>query len=323
MKKLLSLGLVLMSWAGMARAQVIEYAHMDALGSIRAVTDGTGRVLERHDYLPFGEEWNPAPPRPDNQPLRFTGKERDGETGLDYFGARYYGSRIARFTTTDPVYTIADNLIDPQRWNRYSYGLNNPYRYVDPDGRVSTEIARAQKALEILRRGGKLTRGGAAGSVVETTLEFLFGKNIFVDPGALAPHEVAFARSVAELEGRNFMGPAVANQPGIDGVLFQMDLFTSVTQVSLKETGGGLGSVLHAAQRAADQAHNAGFSNVALYVNAPNVDNVSMLQFIQGGKQNLLWLPENGTLSSITIFTKDGIVRSAGGKATVLTGPVE
>ena len=115
-----------------AGAQVIEYYHLDAVGNVRAVTDQQGRVIERHDYLPFGEEWNP---QGGTQPLRFTGKERDAETGLDYFGARYYGSSIGRFTTVDPVYTWRENLVDPQRWNRYAYVRNNPLRYVDPDGR--------------------------------------------------------------------------------------------------------------------------------------------------------------------------------------------
>ena len=88
--------------------------------------------MERHDYQPFGEEWNL---QPGTQPKRFTGKERDAETGLDYFGARYYGSKIGRFTTIDPVYTWRENLDDAQRWNRYAYVRNNPLRYVDPDGR--------------------------------------------------------------------------------------------------------------------------------------------------------------------------------------------
>lgn len=65
----------------------------------------------------------------------FTGKERDAETGYDYFGARYYGAKAARFTTIDPAYTSQENLVDPQRWNRYAYVRNNPLRYVDPDGR--------------------------------------------------------------------------------------------------------------------------------------------------------------------------------------------
>ena len=52
-----------------------------------------------------------------------------------YFGARYYGAKTGRFTAVDPVYTWQENILDPQRWNRYAYGRNNPFRYVDPDGR--------------------------------------------------------------------------------------------------------------------------------------------------------------------------------------------
>ncbi len=87
--------------------------------------------------LPFGEECltPPCTPLQGTNTRKFTGKERDQETGLDYFGARYYGSKIGRFTTVDPVYTWRENLVDPQRWNRYAYARNNPLRYVDPDGR--------------------------------------------------------------------------------------------------------------------------------------------------------------------------------------------
>ena len=64
---------------------------------------------------------------------QFTGKERDAETGLDYFGARYYGSNIGRFTAPDPKPRSA-HITDPQSWNRYAYTLNNPLKYFDPDG---------------------------------------------------------------------------------------------------------------------------------------------------------------------------------------------
>jgi len=95
--------------------------------------------------LPFGEECltGPCLANPGvgaGQPRKFTGKERDAETGLDYFGARYYGSKIGRFTTVDPVYTWKENLADPQRWNRYAYSLNNPLRYVDPNGKWPTGV---------------------------------------------------------------------------------------------------------------------------------------------------------------------------------------
>jgi RHS repeat-associated protein len=57
------------------------------------------------------------------------------ETGLDYFGARYFSGAQGRFTSTDPENASA-SLFNPQAWNAYSYALNNPYKYVDPDGEV-------------------------------------------------------------------------------------------------------------------------------------------------------------------------------------------
>src|SRR5262249_46917957 len=113
-------------WPAAAAAQGnVEYYHLDAVGSVRPVTDGNGTEVRRHDCLPFGEEWNPQP-TPGEDTRRFTGKERDAETALDYFGARYYRSVAGRFTTVDPGYEFDVNLVDPQRWNRYAYARNNP-----------------------------------------------------------------------------------------------------------------------------------------------------------------------------------------------------
>ncbi|MCX6544505.1 MAG: Tox-REase-5 domain-containing protein [Acidobacteria bacterium] len=91
------------------------------------------RSVSRHDFLPFGEEWNP--PGNAKEKKLFTGHERDADTGLDYFGARYYRPQVGRFTTIDPLQTTAENLVDPQRWNRYAYVTNNPLKYTDPDGK--------------------------------------------------------------------------------------------------------------------------------------------------------------------------------------------
>jgi len=97
------------------------------------VTSQDAMVVARHDYVPFGEEiganvagcnsqWGPGN---DSVNQKFTGKERDSESGLDYFGARYFGSALGRFTGADPLLASA-NAGDPQSWNRYAYGLNNP-----------------------------------------------------------------------------------------------------------------------------------------------------------------------------------------------------
>jgi RHS repeat-associated protein len=112
--------------------EIVEYYHVDALGSVRVVTDAAGQVLRHHDFLPFGEEWQPPPSSPDQR--LFTGKERDVESGLDYFGARYYRADLGRFTSVAPIQSWQDSTLQPQRWNRYTYGLNNPVRFDDPDG---------------------------------------------------------------------------------------------------------------------------------------------------------------------------------------------
>jgi hypothetical protein len=90
---------------------------------------------------------------------RFTGKERDAETGLDYFGARYFSGAQGRFTSPDPHNPLmiaqmataaglpseaarsqmAEFLENPQNWNKYSYVLNNPLRFVDPFGQAPVE----------------------------------------------------------------------------------------------------------------------------------------------------------------------------------------
>jgi len=115
----------------------VIYYHTDAIGSVRMITDANGQVIARYDYLPFGESWAPLSNRDVRQ---FAGKERDAETGLDYFGARYYSSAIGRFTTADSAVVLSDTLQSPQRWNKYTYVSNNPMRKVDPDGRWERDV---------------------------------------------------------------------------------------------------------------------------------------------------------------------------------------
>src|SRR5437763_2674765 len=65
---------------------------------------------------------------------KFTGKERDNESGLDMFGARYYASSMGRFMKPDPLYLELHRLVDPQQWNLYSYVRNNPLSLTDRTG---------------------------------------------------------------------------------------------------------------------------------------------------------------------------------------------
>jgi RHS repeat-associated protein len=78
-----------------------------------------------------------------------TGKERD-ETGLDYFGARYYSGAQGRFTSPDPLYFQAEMLSDPQRFNLYAYTRNNPLKFVDSTGRYIELIGDEDERNEML-----------------------------------------------------------------------------------------------------------------------------------------------------------------------------
>jgi RHS repeat-associated protein len=97
----------------------------DHLGSIRAVTDKDGKKVWSADYLAFGKQ---CIKDGDFEELHsFTGKEYDPDTGLYYYNARWYDSELGRFVSEDPV-------ADPNNPNLYSYGRNNPLRFVDPTG---------------------------------------------------------------------------------------------------------------------------------------------------------------------------------------------
>jgi RHS repeat-associated protein len=129
----------------------IHWLVTDQLGTPRMTADQTGMLagVSRHDYLPFGEElYVGVSSRTTQQGYtgdslrqKFTQKERDNETGLDYFGARYYGSTQGRFTSTDPFGPWAMSqeekaafMLTPQQWDRYTYCLNNPLKHIDPTG---------------------------------------------------------------------------------------------------------------------------------------------------------------------------------------------
>ena len=128
-----------------ATPEQVRFYHSDALGSVRAVTDIDGEIVSRSDYLPFGEQIPEDRGRGDiagysenddaGNKQRFTGKERDNESGLDFFGARYHSGAAGRFTSADPLLNVRAGLVDPQHWNRYAIVGNNPLARIDPTGR--------------------------------------------------------------------------------------------------------------------------------------------------------------------------------------------
>lgn len=113
------------------------WVYSDHLGTPRLKATPTGGALSSDWYEPFGRAINtPA----DGMKYRFTAKERDTESGLDYFIARHASSPQGRFLSADPVTGTPLHVLNPQRWNRYAYAINNPLFYIDPTGRDAIAV---------------------------------------------------------------------------------------------------------------------------------------------------------------------------------------
>jgi RHS repeat-associated protein len=121
------------------------YLSSDHLGSTRMLTDTSGNAQRRYDFLPFGQEILAGIDgrttalgylaNPDDTNPKFTGQNRDVETGNDWFNIRHMSGAQGRFQSVDPANAGA-SATDPQTWNAYAYVGNNPLSYTDPSGMV-------------------------------------------------------------------------------------------------------------------------------------------------------------------------------------------
>jgi RHS repeat-associated protein len=141
----------------------MKFSHSDWLGTERVRTTNTGAVCESIASLPFGDGQTTTGGCYHTSPLHFTGKERDAESGLDSFGARYDSSSLGRFMTPDsPSYA---NHTNPQSWNLYAYAVNNPVSFRDADGH---EIVCANNAEQCKKDAAAATANAEAAKRVTT-----------------------------------------------------------------------------------------------------------------------------------------------------------
>jgi RHS repeat-associated protein len=146
------------------------------------LTDALGANSTRYYYYPYGGMQSTVGSDPNH--YKFTGKERDTESGLDNFGKRYNASSLGRFMTPDPLLNSGQPW-NPQTWNRYSYTLNNPVRYTDPLGlyvwgncsgdadKCKTEQQRFRDSLANLKKSAE---GLKEGSKERKRIEGVIGK---------------------------------------------------------------------------------------------------------------------------------------------------
>ncbi len=162
-----------------AEASHTYYYHSDHLGSAQTITNCDGDLYERLEYTPYGEVWLDEggdyvrTEDTFSTPYRFTGKERDEETGLYYYGARYLDSKYSRWISTDPALAeyipLAPVSDEARKYNQnlpgmggvfntincclYHYAGNNPVKYTDPDGRFAIAVPLIPILFEVAKDG--------------------------------------------------------------------------------------------------------------------------------------------------------------------------
>ncbi|MBZ5489706.1 MAG: hypothetical protein LAO76_02095 [Acidobacteriia bacterium] len=139
----------------------IKYYISDHLHSTAMFVDKAGTsaaILDDNDFTPWGGLVSGVGKSTSDNTLKFTGKYRDPESQLDYFGARYYSSALGRWMRPDRPFSD-QTAVNPQSWNLYVYAQNNPINATDPDGRqvLWDIVAQAAAQLSGLNPGNTFT----------------------------------------------------------------------------------------------------------------------------------------------------------------------
>ncbi|HLZ88435.1 MAG TPA: RHS repeat-associated core domain-containing protein, partial [Puia sp.] len=121
----------------------LYFYHSDHLASTSYVTDGSGEVYQHLEYFAFGETFVDEHSNTDRIPYLFNGKELDEETGLYYYGARYYDPRTSIWQSVDPM------AVKMPAWSPYSMNYDNPVKFVDLQGEKPTPAEAARMAAHV------------------------------------------------------------------------------------------------------------------------------------------------------------------------------
>jgi RHS repeat-associated protein len=267
----------------------VHYYFSDHLGSADTITDANGNIQEQSDYYPFGGEVVVA--GSDANTYKFTGKQRDAETGNDYFGARYYSSSVGRFLMADwaekPEAVPYSSLENPQTLNLYAYVRNNPLSKADADGHAfglddlvgAVTGAIVGVGVEVVKdvvTGEKITAGGVISAGVGGAV---FGEGVVNAPetgglSVVAAGAVKGAVEGAVLNGiQQFVDTRTGAQKSFNGKSMVVSaavgavtegVMSKIPQIKLQGVSSGKGNMKAVAQGVRTKIENGAASSMSL-----------------------------------------------------------
>jgi RHS repeat-associated protein len=181
----------------------ITYFHSDISGSPMVATNAAGNVVWKASYKPYGDRVPDEFPTTNtnaSNKIGYAGSPFDAGTGLSYMGARYYDPVIGRFMGIDPVGFQEGNI---HSFNRYAYANNNPYRYIDRDGRSPEQVLNSSELAGLTGQmigADPFTRNGSRAIGAKWQSEALDqGSALSLAVGA--GEGVMVARGIAQISG--------------------------------------------------------------------------------------------------------------------------
>jgi RHS repeat-associated protein len=315
----------------------INYYFADHLGSSRVVTNATGTILDDSDFYPFGGERVVTSTSGNN--YKFTGHERDSETGLDYMKARYYASGYGRFLSPDeftggPVSAYSSNdplppgplpyadITNPQSINKYTYVYNNPLNHIDPDGHCGLPCAvlaggavggliggageiigqklAGQKRINWRAVWGSTVQGAGTGAAAVLT----GGKSLLIQSSA-----VAGANVVGGMANRGIRGQS------LEGVLSPKSV---LGDAAFGAAGGALGAKAEDLVKAYGAALNRMISTPGALSAADAAEAASHAAFVTANTKLIAKLMEGGLdlAQAIIEAYKENVRQEAGNQGT-------
>jgi RHS repeat-associated protein len=215
--------------AGAAEAGSLVFYHTDSVGSIAAMTDASGALIEERTHYPFGalrSSHRPGAPVGGTD-FDFTGHERDRESGLVYMGARSYLDLAGVFLSPDPRFTavaalgggseadqksFASFLANPQMGNLYSHALRQPLKYIDPTG-LEVAFSKALAANPTFKHAWRAFASTPKGQEVLELIEDMGGR-VYLKSGNVSSKLLGFPSSNRSYNAEAKMGTVTLNAAG-------------------------------------------------------------------------------------------------------------